>query len=64
VASARLSGKRGLADADQQVVSYLGGEHVVLLVQPGKLGLEVTYSLLKAAHLRDHARIRSADVAI
>jgi hypothetical protein len=33
-------------------------------VQPGKLGFEFTYSLLQAAHLRDHAGIRPADVAI
>jgi hypothetical protein len=27
------------------------GEHVVFLLEPGKLGFQVTYSLLKAAHL-------------
>src|SRR5579875_889963 len=64
LAASRSSGERWLADRDEQVLADLGGEHIVLLVQPGKLGLKVTYSLLKAAHLRDHARIRSADVAV
>jgi len=49
--SQRSSGKRGLANRDQQVVTNLRGKHVVLLVQPGKLGFEFTYSLLQAAHL-------------
>jgi hypothetical protein len=39
------------------------GEYIVLVLKPGKLGLQVAYSLLKAAHLRDHAVIRPADVA-
>jgi hypothetical protein len=43
---------------------YLRGKHFVFLVQPDKLGFEFPYSLLKAAHLRDHAGIRPADVAI
>jgi hypothetical protein len=49
--SQRQSGKRGLADRDQQVVAYLRGKHIVLLVQPSKLGFEFAYSLLQAAHL-------------
>jgi hypothetical protein len=28
-----------------------GGEHVILLLEPLKLGFQVPYSLLKAAHL-------------
>ena len=60
----RPSGERGFANRNHQVVPHLRGKHVVLLVQPGKLGFEITYSLLQAAHLRDHARIRAADVAI
>ena len=63
-ASQRSSGERGLANRNQQVVIRLRGKHVVLLVQPGKLCFEIAYSLLQAAHLRDHARIRAADVAI
>jgi hypothetical protein len=38
-------------------------EHIVLVLKPGKLGLQVAYSLLQAAHLCDHAGIRPADVA-
>jgi hypothetical protein len=30
---------------------YLSGEHVILFLKPGKLGFQVTYSLLEAAHL-------------
>jgi len=30
---------------------YLSGKHIVLLMQPGKLGFEIAYSLLQAAHL-------------
>ena len=28
-----------------------GDEHIVLVLEPGKLGLQVAYSLLQAAHL-------------
>jgi hypothetical protein len=45
------SGECGLADRDQQVMPYLSGEHVILLLEPGQLGFQVTYSLLEAAHL-------------
>jgi hypothetical protein len=38
-------------------------EHIVLVLKPSKLGFQVTYSLLQAAHLCDHAGIRPADVA-
>ena len=30
---------------------HLSGEHVVLVLKPSKLGFQVTYSLLQAAHL-------------
>jgi len=38
-------------------------ECVVLFLEPDKCSLQVTHTLLKAAHFRDHARIRAADVA-
>src|SRR5438094_8351266 len=47
----RSLGERGLADRDQQVMPHLGGEHVILVLKPDKLGFQVTYSLLQAAHL-------------
>jgi hypothetical protein len=50
-ASRRSSGKRGLADRKHHVVPHLRRQYVVLLVQPSKLGFEIAYSLLQAAHL-------------
>jgi hypothetical protein len=50
-ASRRSSGKRRLANRKHQVMPYLSGKHIVLLMQPGKLGFEIAYSLLQAAHL-------------
>ncbi len=41
----------------------LGSQHVVPVLESDKLSLQVTYSLLEAAHLRDHAGIGPADVA-
>ena len=38
-------------------------KRVVHVLEPDQLGLQVAYSLLKAAHLRDDAGIRPADVA-
>jgi hypothetical protein len=58
-----LSGERGLANRDQQVVADGSDKHIVLILKPSKLSFEVTYSLLQAAHLCDHAGIRPADVA-
>jgi hypothetical protein len=43
-------GERGLADRDQQLVTDLCGQSVVLLLKPVKRGLEVTHPLLKPAH--------------
>jgi hypothetical protein len=40
-----------------------GCEHVVLLLEPGKLGLQILHAPLQAAHFREHAGIRPADVA-
>ena len=39
------------------------GEHVIDLLQPGKLGFKVTYPSLKATHLINHAGIRPANMA-
>jgi hypothetical protein len=39
------------------------GQRVVLLLEPVQRCFEITHSLLKAAHLGDHARIRPAYVA-
>ncbi len=44
-------------------MSGFGRERVILVLEPDQLGFQVAYSLLKAAHLRDHAGIRPADVA-
>ncbi len=39
------------------------GKRIIFFLKPDKGSLQVTHSLLKAAHFRDHARIRAADVA-
>ena len=38
-------------------------QRVVLFLEPYKLGFQVPYSLLEAAHLGNHAGIGTADVA-
>jgi Mor family transcriptional regulator len=48
---------------NEQVLACLRGERVVLLLKPYKLSFKITYTLLEAAHLRDHTGIGSADVA-
>jgi hypothetical protein len=62
---ARRSGERGLAIQNQ--LAFLGsclfGQRVVFLLKPDKLGFEVPYTLLKAAHLGNDTRIWTADVA-
>jgi hypothetical protein len=58
------SGERRFAVRHQHVlVSRLYGERVVFFLEPDKLGFQVTYSLLQAAHLGKHAGIGTADVA-
>ena len=47
----------------KKFLTGLRSKRVVLLLEPDELGFEITYSLLEAAHLRDHAGIWSADVA-
>ena len=60
----RRSGERGLAIRYQHVrVGSLYRERVVLFLEPNKLGFQVTYSLLEAAHLGNHAGVGTADVA-
>jgi len=44
-------------------VTSLNRECVILFLKPDKLGFEVTYSLLEASHLGNHAGIGTADVA-
>jgi hypothetical protein len=44
-------------------VTSLNIECVILFLKPDKLGFEVAYSLLEAAHLGNHAGIGTADVA-
>src|SRR6266487_4678641 len=60
-----VSGEHGFAFAagDNEFVADAGRKHVVRLLQPGQLGLQVVHPLLEAAHFREHAGIRPADVA-
>ena len=44
-------------------MASLNCERVILFLKPDKLGFQVAYSLLEAAHLRNDAGIRTADVA-
>ena len=58
------SGERRLAIRNQHVlVRCLYRKRVVLFLEPHKLGFQVPYSLLKAAHLGNHAGVGTADVA-
>jgi len=60
----RSSAVRGLAIRHQHVlVATLNRERVILFLKPYQLGFQVTYSLLEAAHLGNHAGIGTADVA-
>jgi len=60
----RSSDERGFAIRYQHVlVACLNRERVILFLQPYKLGFQVAYSLLEAAHLGNDAGIRTADVA-
>ena len=64
VSSPCSSGERRLAVRYQHVrVCCLYRERVVLFLEPYKLGFQVPYSLLEAAHLGNHAGIGTADVA-
>jgi hypothetical protein len=64
LAGLRSSGKRGLAVRHQHaVMRRLRGQRVILLLEPHKLGFQVSNALLEAAHLRYHAGIGTANVA-
>jgi hypothetical protein len=60
-----LSGERWLAIRYQQVLMLvrLQRKRVVLFLQPDKLGFQVTYSLLEAAHLGYQPGVGTTDVA-
>src|SRR6266496_1568475 len=51
------------AGRNEQVVVHLRSERVILFLEPGKLGLKISHTLLEAAHLGDHTRIWTAYVA-
>jgi len=61
----RLSGQRRLTVQYEHVVLVTAArcERIVLFLQPNKLGFQVANTLLKTAHLGDHAGIWTADVA-
>jgi len=61
----RLSGQRRLAIHYEHVVFVTAAsrERIVLFLEPNKFSLQVANTLLKTAHLRDDARIWTADVA-
>jgi len=44
-------------------VAGLNRERVILFLEPYKLGFQIAYSLLEAAHLGNDAGIGTADVA-
>ena len=56
-------GRFALPISNKQFWSDFRSKRVVHVLEPDKLSLQVTYSLLKAAHLRDDAGIWPADVA-
>jgi len=59
----RRSGERGFAVRHQHVrVGCLYRERLVLFLEPDKLGFQVSYSLLEAAHLGNDAGVGTADV--
>jgi hypothetical protein len=58
------SGERRFAVRHQHVlVRCLYRERLVLFLEPDKLGFQVPYSLLEAAHLGNDAGVGTADVA-
>ena len=60
----RRSGERRFAIRHQHVrAGCLYRERFVLFLEPHKLGFQVSYSLLEAAHLGNHAGVGTADVA-
>jgi hypothetical protein len=61
----RSSGKHRLAVQDEHVILVTDPscKRVVLFLKPDKLSFQVANTLLETAHLRDDARIETADVA-
>jgi hypothetical protein len=60
----RLSGQRRLTVQYKRVVLVTAScKRIVLFLEPNKLSFQVANTLLKTAHLGDHARIWTADVA-
>jgi hypothetical protein len=50
--SSKASGERRLANLNQQVLTHRRShKHIILVLKARKLSLQVTYSLLQAAHL-------------
>jgi hypothetical protein len=63
---ARGSGDAGRRLAVQNghvLMTEASGKRVVVFLQPDELGFQVANTLLKTAHLGDHAGIGSDDVA-
>jgi hypothetical protein len=56
-------GRLALPISNEQFWSDFCSKRIVDVLEPDKLSLQVAYSLLKAAHLRDDAGIWPADVA-
>jgi hypothetical protein len=56
-------GRLALPISNEQFGSDFRSKRIVHVLEPDKLSLQVAYSLLKAAHLRDDAGIWPADVA-
>ena len=56
-------GRLALPISNEQFGADFRSKRVVHVLEPDQLSLQVAYSLLKAAHLRDDAGIWPADVA-
>ena len=56
-------GRLALPISNEQFGTDFRSKRVVHILEPDELSLQVAYSLLKAAHLRDDAGIWPADVA-
>ena len=59
----RLPCEHWLASRNQQVVASLRSKRVVFFLEPDELCFQVANALLEAAHLGNHPRIWTADVA-
>ena len=61
----KSSGQRRLTVQYEHVVLVTAAsrERIILFLEPNKLSFQVANTLLKTAHLGDHARIWTADVA-